>query len=120
MTRDEAVIEAGELVCPICRNRLTYNNILNDYYMEDGYLPKFIEYKEWLQSTINKRLLILELGADMRLPQVMRFAFDRLVKYNLKSKMYRINESICMVDSSSQGRAIAVEGNSKRLIERWG
>lgn len=118
MTRDEVVLENNKPVCPICRGKLSYNNILNENYMEDAYLSKFNDYKGWLQSTINKRLVILELGADMRFPQVIRFAFDRLVKFNLKSKMYRINKELCMVDASAEGRGIAVKCDSLELVKK--
>lgn len=118
MTRDEVVIKNEKPVCPICGGYLSYNNIANDDYMEDAYINKFQNYKGWLQSTINKKLMIIELGADMRFPQVIRFAFDRLVKFNLKSRIYRINKSLCMVDSSAEGRGIAVKCDSLELIKK--
>lgn len=116
MSRDEVVIRNGRPVCPLCGGELNYNNILNEYYMEESYLQKFEEYKGWLQSTINKKLLILEFGTDMKFPQVIRFAFDRLIKFNLKSKMYRVNKQMCMVDASAEGRGLAVEGDSMELV----
>lgn len=118
MSRDEVMINNGKPVCPVCGGDLSYNNIMNEKYMEESYLHKFEDYKRWLQSTINKKLVILELGADMKLPQVVRFAFDRLVKFNLKSKMYRVNKSICMVDASAEGRGVAVNCDSMELVYR--
>ena len=90
----------------------------NENYMEESYLSKFNDYKGWLQSTINKKLVILELGTDMRFPQVIRFAFDRLIKFNLKSKMYRVNKSLYMVDSGAEGRGIAVKCDSLELVKK--
>lgn len=116
MSRDEVIFRDGEAACPLCGMELSYNNILNEQYMEESYIPKFQDYKGWLQSTINKKLVILELGTDMRFPGVIRFAFDRLVKFNMKSKMYRVNKNLCMLDSSSDGRGEAVEGDSMNLI----
>lgn len=118
MSRDEVVIKDGKPICPICGGNLSYNNIKNENYMEESYLSKFNDYKGWLQSTINKKLVILELGTDMRFPQVIRFAFDRLIKFNLKSKMYRVNKSLYMVDSSAEGRGIAVKCDSLELIKK--
>lgn len=118
MTRDEVAIKDGTPVCPVCGCQLSYNNIMNEEYMEESYLSKFGEYKGWLQSTINKKLVILELGTDMRFPQVIRFAFDRLVKFNLKSKLYRVNRELYMVDSSAEGRGIAVCGDSLELVNK--
>lgn len=118
MSRDEVAINNGVTVCPLCAGTLSYNNIKNEHYMEESYLPKFQEYKAWIQSTINRKLLIVELGTDMKFPGVIRFAFDRLVKFNQKSKMYRINKQLCMVDSSAEGRGIAVKCDSLELIKK--
>lgn len=118
MSRDEVEIIKGKPRCPLCNKTLSYNNIMSEEYMEESYLTKFDEYKGWLQSTINKKLVILELGTDMKFPQVIRFAFDRLVKFNLKSKLYRVNREVCMVDSSAEGRGIAVKCDSLELIKK--
>ena len=35
-------------------------------------------YTKWLQGTLNRNLVILELGVGMELPQLIRFPFERL------------------------------------------
>lgn len=116
MTKDEVKVDAEGWVCPVCGGKLSHNNIENPQYMEEGYLGRFADYKQWLQSTINKKLLILELGADMKYLGVIRFAFDRLCQYNLKSDFYRINKMLFQHAAESGSRGISVNGDSRDLI----
>lgn len=116
MTKDEVKLIDGKPSCPLCGGDLSFNNIENEQYMEEGYLVKFGEYKAWLQSTINKKLVIIELGANMQFPSVIRFAFDRLCQYNLKSTFYRVNESLYQHAAESEERGISIKGKSLSLF----
>lgn len=116
MTKDEVKLMDGKPVCPLCGGSLSYNNIDNAEYMEEGYMARFNEYKMWLQSTINKKLAILELGADMKYPGVIRFAFDRLCQYNLKSTFYRVNQDLYHHNAESGSRGKSIKGDSRELI----
>lgn len=81
-------------VCPKCGSPLTFNNIRAENYLEDGYLEQWEKYKAWLQSTINRRLCIIELGVGMQFPSVIRWAFDKLAYYNQKAEFYRIHSTL--------------------------
>lgn len=116
MTKDEVSMLDGEPRCPLCNRPLTFNNIESDMYMEEGYMDRFADYKQWLQSTINRKLVILELGADLKYPSVIRFSFDRLCQYNLKSKFYRVNKSLYQHSAESGERGISVQADSRELI----
>lgn len=95
--------------CPICGEPLVFNNMLYaENYLEEGYLEKFADYKKWLQTTVNKELCILELGVGMRFPSVIRFAFDKLAYYNLKSKFYRVHPSLYQHTSENKERGIGI------------
>ena len=57
--------EPGEIpddICPHCGAPLTGNTIKAETYIEEGYLPQWNKYTAWLAGTLNKRLVILELG----------------------------------------------------------
>ena len=49
---------------------------------------------KWLQTTINKRLLVLELGVGMKYPSVIRFPFEKLAMFNKKCHMYRVHPTL--------------------------
>ena len=81
-------------VCPKCGKPLTFNNIRTENYLEEGYLEQWAKYKTWLQTTVNRRLCIIELGVGMQFPSVIRWAFDKLAYYNHKAEFYRIHPTL--------------------------
>lgn len=80
--------------CPKCGKPLTFNNIRTENYLEEGYLEQWEKYKAWLQTMINRRLCMIELGVGMQFPSVIRWAFDKLAYYNQKAEFYRIHSTL--------------------------
>ena len=70
--------EPGEVpndICPHCGAPLTGNTVEANPYIEEGYLPQWNRYTQWLTRTLNRETLILELGAGFGNPGVIRFPF---------------------------------------------
>ena len=103
-------------VCPKCGKKLVFNNKSVENYIEEDYLKQFEEYKKWLQSTVNRKLVILELGCNMMYPGVIRFPFEKLVFYNQKSHLYRVHESLFQVPKEVSERATTIRSNSIDFI----
>lgn len=108
---DESYLENGKWpACPQCGKKAVFNKLPINKYNEGGYMEQWVVYNKWLQSTVNKPLLILELGVGMKYPSVIRFAFEKLAMFNKKSKMYRVHPTLafatpdikdnCVCDSS--------------------
>lgn len=113
--------EKGELpdgVCPHCGAPLEGNTIDAKSYIEEGYLPQWNAYREWLSRTLNRRLLILELGEGFKTPTVIRWPFEKTAFFNQKSHMYRINKKFYQISSEIQDRAVPVEGDSVEFIRK--
>lgn len=88
--RKEIPLDAlQEPVCPACGAKLRFNQLGVTSYAEEGYLEQWQGYTRWLQSTVNRRLCVLELGVGMEYPSVIRFPFEKVVFYNQKAFMYR-------------------------------
>ena len=105
-------------VCPHCQSGLVFNNLAAEHYVEEGYLAKFAEYKKWLQTTINKKLCILEFGVGLQHPGVIRFAFDKLAYYNLKSEFYRVHENLYQHTAENHERGISISMNALDLMQK--
>lgn len=113
--------ERGELPekrCPHCGAPLTENTIDAESYIEEGYLPQWNAYREWLSRTLNHRLLILELGEGFKTPTVIRWPFEKTAFFNQKSHMYRINKKFYQISSEITDRAVPVEGDSVEFIRK--
>lgn len=127
---EEKLIEAGQLVehfsasveecmktgsvpelpvCPTCGEVLFFNQMGTPGYMEEGYLEQWALYTKWLQGCLNKKLVILELGAGMQYPSVIRWPFEKIGFFNQKAQFFRVHSSLYQLteELKERGRAIA-------------
>ncbi len=103
-------------VCPHCKAPLTGNTIKAETYIEEGYLPRWKDYMKWQTGTINRSLVILELGEGFATPTVMRWPFEKIIYFNQKSRLYRVNESFYQLPKEAEERGVSVRENSVRWM----
>ena len=111
--------EEGEVpddICPHCKAPLTGNTLKAETYIEEGYLPRWKDYMKWQTGTINRSLVILELGEGFATPTVMRWPFEKIIYFNRKSRLYRINESFYQLPKEAEERGVSVHENSVRWV----
>lgn len=90
--------EPGEIpddICPHCGAPLCGNTIDADSYIEEGYLPQWMAYTRWLTGTVNRPLLVLELGEGFKTPTVIRWPFEKTVRFNKKSCFLSCQCQVC-------------------------
>ena len=112
-TRD--IWEPGETpdgLCPHCGAPLTGNTIFAETYIEEGYLPQWMAYTRWLTETVNRPLLVLELGEGFKTPTVIRWPFEKTVRFNKKSCFYRVNANFAQLAEETDERSVSVAENS--------
>lgn len=99
-----------EPVCEKCGAKLRFNQLGVSCYAEEGYLEQWHCYTKWLQGTVNKRLCVLELGAGMEYPNIIRFPFEKVVYYNKKAFLYRIHPQLYQLgeEIAERGEGIAM------------
>ena len=77
--------------CESCGGKLRFNQLGVKRYAEEGYLNQWNVYTKWLQGTVNKKFCMLELGAGMAYPGIIRFPFEKMAYYNRKAFLYRVH-----------------------------
>ncbi len=55
------------------------------------------EYMRWLSCTLNKKLVVVELGVGLNVPQVIRWPFEKTVMINNKATLIRVNSTLANV-----------------------
>ena len=81
LNTDDLIYEAGfdpSLIVAPCGSDRTGNVITNGHYDESGYLPQWKAYQTWLGNTLNRELVILELGVGFEYPSVLRFPDEKM------------------------------------------
>lgn len=68
--------------------------------------------------TMNRELLVLELGEGFKVPTVIRWPFEKTVFFNQKSHMYRVHETLSQVTEEIKERAVPVAENSVEWIRK--
>lgn len=110
------VWELEERCCPICGKQGIFNIIQEKPYNEMGYQVQWESYKRWLQKTINKKILLLELGEGFQTPTVIRWAFEKIAFINQKAYFYRVNEKFPQISAELNGKAQGIKENTKDFI----
>lgn len=107
---EEGEVENGR--CPHCGSALVPNTSSCKNYIEEGYLPKWKAYTEWLTRTLNKSLTALELGEGFLTPTVIRWPFEKTVFFNQQAWLYRIHHEFPQISEELKERAEGIRANS--------
>lgn len=103
-------------VCPKCGKPLVFNHVMQQNYLEEGYLSKWESYTKWLSCTLNRKLCILELGVGMDFPTVIRFPFEKIGFFNMKASFFRVNETLFQLNEELAEKGVSIEGNARSFI----
>lgn len=103
--------------CSQCGAMNVFNNVFTNEYNETGYMKGWELYTKWLTGTLNKKLLILELGVGLQFPSVIRFPFERIAMINQKSKYYRVNDKLPMLDEKLSEKGVSIQQDAIDWIE---
>lgn len=107
--------------CPHCGAPLIANVRGADQaavYVEQGYLPSWQAYTQWLTHTLNQKVVILELGVDFTMPALVRWPFERIGVLNLKAQFFRINQQWYQLSEelAETGRAYSLAEDSCKVL----
>lgn len=111
--------EPGEIpddICPHCGAPLTGNTKEAGTYIEEGYLPQWRKYTQWLAGSLNRETLILELGVGFANPGVIRFPFEKTAFFNQKAFLCRVNGRLPQIAQELQGRAVGIGEDSVEWV----
>ena len=113
---ENKLYDVTETICPICKKELVYNNYLAENYIEDDYIPMWEKHKKWVSLTLNKKLLALELGVSFKLPQIIRWPFEKIVSLNNKAELIRVNETLPQLSEEVSGKGTSIKENSVEWV----
>lgn len=71
------------------------------------------DYLKWIQNTINKSILILEVGVGFMNPEIIRFPFEKIAMYNNKAFFVRVNSNFYQLaeEIAMKGESVKCNGN---------
>lgn len=73
-------------------------------------------YNKWLAATLNRRLMLIELGEDFNHPNLFRWPFEKVTFINRKSKMVRVHDVFFQLPENIQERAVGIPMNALQFL----
>ena len=98
--------------CSLCDKKNVLNNVYYEQYNEASYVDKWKLYTKWLAGSINRKLVILELGVGMQFPTVIRFPFEKVTFFNQKAKLFRVNGTLYQMTEELKEKGISIPENA--------
>ena len=110
-------------IVSLCNDDLIYSSGLkidkiaapfspNESNNEDEGKGQWDKYMMWLSCTLNKKLLVLELGVGLNAPHVIRWPFEKTVMLNNKAELIRINETLPNLPTEIKDKGLGIKLNS--------
>jgi NAD-dependent SIR2 family protein deacetylase len=99
----------GNLVpkCPVCGGKMDINVRKNDFFVQDErWYSSESRYKNFLNCSVKKKTVYLELGVGFNTPGIIRYPFERLTYANKNACLIRINRDNPVGESANKGRTI--------------
>lgn len=106
------------IVAP-CGSEASGNVITMENYDESAYLPQWEFYRNWLASTLGKRLCMLEFGVGLAYPSVIRFAFEKTAVYNQKATLVRVHSKLAQVPEKLTERSVCVSEAPVAFLQKY-
>ena len=110
-----------KLICPHCGKELVFNQVGTGVYCEHGYLEQWNHYTKWLMGTMHKKVVLLELGAGLEFPTIIRSPFEKMITYNQTAALFRVHPSMSQLflGEEALSRAVGVGMNVREFIKNW-
>lgn len=77
--------------CPNCGGPIFMNVRGGHWFIEDPYQSQHTQWSEWVQSTADGRLLVVEIGAGFNTPSVIRWPMEQIVYSHPAANFIRVN-----------------------------
>ena len=75
------------------------------------------DYMKWLSFTLNRHLLVLELGVGFGNPMIIRFPFEKMAYFNQKATCFRVHRTLYQLTEEMAERSVSVPMHAVELFE---
>ena len=108
---EKMITEGKSILCPKCGKEVVFNHVTCGKYNESGYMAQWVAYRNWLQRTINRKVCILELGAGMNYPTIIRWPFEKIAFCNQKASFVRVHRNLYQLSEELHGKGNSIEAD---------
>lgn len=103
-------------ICTECGKKMMLNLHPHDKYCEEGYMKQWQEYQKWFAGTLNRQILLLELGAGFVLPNIIRWPFEKTAYLNQKAFLCRIHQDLWQLSEEVGQKGCSIKEHSVKFM----
>ncbi len=103
--------------CPMCKRVMSVNMYKTNNYSEEGYKEAWDSYTAWLQRTLNRKLVMIELGEGFDTPTVIRWPFEKVAAINNKATLIRVNKNFWQISEDIVAKAVPVKMSGAEFLK---
>jgi NAD-dependent SIR2 family protein deacetylase len=103
--------------CPNCGGPVFMNVRGGNWFIDDPDEGQKARYIDWLQETLEARLLILEFGVGFNTPGVVRWPMEQITYSHPDATLVRVNSQRPQVPEEIAERSISLENGAREVID---
>ena len=106
-------------ICPICGERMEVNLRKDAYFVQDdNWYKQNRAYEDFIDSTGDKKVLLLELGVGFNTPGIIRIPFEQMTLQNENWNLVRINKDNIMTWNDVKEKCILIQDDIDNVIKK--
>lgn len=104
--------------CPVCEGRMEVNLRKDAFFVEDDNWNEMQEtYQKFVNDNVDKKLLLIELGAGYNTPGIIRYPFEQLT-YNLRNtNLIRVNDKYSDVPFEIKLKTVCIKEDINKFLD---
>lgn len=103
--------------CPVCGRPMEMNLRADDRFVQDdGWYEHTKLYREFLEKSQNKNLVLVEIGVGYNTPAIIKYPFERMTLLNKKTTLIRINKDYAICEKEIKDRTVLFDEDVKLII----
>lgn len=117
MNCDDFLIREADIPrCPICGSYLAKNLRIDHTFVEEPHMRKQKDYLDFINQSVNGKLLLLELGVGFNTPVIIRWPFEQITVEHPGASLIRINMDYPKIPDKITSKCIAFNQDITQVI----
>ena len=102
--------------CPRCGGDMFMNVRGGSWFIDRPYKSQAAALNNWINNTIDKRLVVLDIGTGMNTPGVVRWPAENIIRQHPNGSLIRINLNDSEVPEEILSKSISIKGDISEFM----
>jgi NAD-dependent SIR2 family protein deacetylase len=103
-------------LCPKCGDFLMPNLRCDSAFVETPHLENADPYRNFIQNSSNKKLVLLELGVGFNTPVIIRYPFEAITLKYPNATFIRVNVADVSVSDKIKEKAFCIQEDVGKIL----